>query len=164
MFWFSVMRRFYQVRRAVAELFCGRNPRYSYSQVCHGNPPAVWEADIPPGSIMLEKVSRSIIDETDTRIRVWYGDQHFIPTSNFDLLFSKTPELPWLWIGGKNVDGETITATTLLAPYVVVGNEIRSNLLIELCPAIRHWQYMDIVTLEEIDFPVGGITIEEYVA
>jgi hypothetical protein len=160
MFLLNVMRKFHQARRMAYAWCCGTKPRYHYERDAPSD--TIWEADVPAGGMIIEKITRSIVDEEETRIRVWHAGEHFMQTSNYDGVFTTHAKVPWIWIGGYTIHGSVVSYTDVLGQYLVVGNHIRPSLLEKIDPNVLNWRYMDPVTLEEVDFPTEGITIERY--
>jgi hypothetical protein len=154
----QVLSAYYAFRRKVMLFCCGRTPRYSISYTFHGGDLEPYESTIPRGMIMFETVQRTIVDETDTRTRVYYPGSKIPHTTDAPSFFVEKADAPWMWIGGIDADGETHTFTGEMTQFLLPGNRITLALLWAKHPEIVTWKYMD-ATFEEIEFPVDGITI-----
>lgn len=73
-------------------------------------------------------------------------------------------KLPWMWIGAKYEDGNTVDYTTqineTLEYHMVVSTE-----WLQLVTGQKNvtWRYLDAKTLEERDFPSKGFVIDDSV-
>jgi hypothetical protein len=80
----------------------------------------------------------------------------------FSFCFSKKTtkiEVPWVWIGGKNHQGETIDLTQLVADNLSVGEIVNEEFLFNLDYDCVSWSYIDFKTLNETKIPIEGIQI-----
>ena len=70
-------------------------------------------------------------------------------------------KLPWFWIGAE-LYNKTETVTELVNQYVRYGNVITPEFLKEItgCTDVITWKYIDVLTLEEKEFPSEGFVIE----
>lgn len=153
----QVLRAYHSIRRTVMRFCCGDKPRYAVSYTIHGYEPST--SIVPRGSIILETVKRSIVDETDIRTRVHYPGAEYTTSADAQSFFAEKPDLPWMWIGGTDRHGETHTRTEDMSQFILPGNRISLSLLRVQHPEIVHWKYMCPLTFEEVDFPADGITI-----
>lgn len=73
-----------------------------------------------------------------------------------------TSKLPWFWIGAELSTKTTETVTDVVNQYVRYGNKITPEFLQEVTgyTDVITWKYVDVITLEEKEFPPGGFVIE----
>ncbi len=155
----QVLRTYHLVRRKVMLFCCGREPRYSITYATRGAELEPWESVVPRGTFVFETVQRSIVDETETRTRVYYPGESVPKNTDAKSFFAETPTLPWMWIGGIDAYGETHSLTQEMSQFILRGNRITHALLRAEYPHIVIWKYMCPLTFEELDFPTDGITI-----
>lgn len=155
----QVLRAYYGIRRKVMLFCCGKEPRYSISYDIHGPDLEPWETTVPRGTLLLETVRRDIVDETDIRTRVYYPGEKVPTTTDAPSFFAEKPDVPWMWIGGIDMFGQTCSLTSELSRFIVGGNRITLALLRAEYPEIVTWKYMCPLTFEELEFPAEGITI-----
>jgi len=72
--------------------------------------------------------------------------------------FLDEPEVPWIWIGDKKTE---IDLTSAMQKYMVAGNTIRLDLLLQLIQVNNDTElvYVDARTLDEVKFPASGVKI-----
>ena len=155
----QVLRTYYSLRRKVMLFCCGKDPRYSISYVLHGQDLDPWQNIIPHGTLLLQTVRRDIVDETDIRTRVFHTGETYSLTLDAPSFFETKADLPWMWIGGIDRHGTTISLTEELSRFILPKNRITLGLLRILYPEIVQWKYMCPLTFEELEFPAEGITI-----
>ena len=83
-----------------------------------------------------------------------------IPTSWTHTPFELPPaRCPWVWVGDKETE---IDMTRTFDKFLVPGNQIRIELVEKLIKITDHTKliYIESGTLNEIEFPGDGITIE----
>jgi len=151
-----------RILRWVFSLCYSKEPRF-YSELRTYNPQNIdlnWETVVPAGVVLCEKIEAVSIDDRKTRYKVWNeGDRVVMSTMEDKIrLLHSRGNLPWLWIGGDN-NFVSQDRTRLVEPFVVPGNRITEELLKDIDPLITKWNYIDIATFKEVEFPKEGITI-----
>ena len=149
--------------RRILSFYYSKEPRF-YSQLKVYNPRNVkldWETTVPPGVIVCEKMETVSIDDRKTRYRVWNEGERVVssPTEDKIKLLHSRGTLPWLWIGGNSIY-QSQNRTSEIEPFLVPGNRITKELLGNIDPSIETWNYLDIQTFKEVEFPEEGITIK----
>ena len=122
----------------------------------------IWKTIVPENTMIIEQLQKTCLDDVTLKYRVWYTDQEYeSPTIEDVILMMETPiTKPWIWIGGKSLDGDLKNATDELNKYLVNGNVIKQDLLDHIDNTILTWSYMNPETLELTDFPIDGIVIK----
>lgn len=111
---------------------------------------------VPQGAVYIEEWVR---ESTKKCVVRYAGDK--IPRSWTESPFDKNPRAPWIWVGDRQTE---IDLTRTFNKFLVVGNRITSDLveaLIRVTPKTK-LIYIQSGTFKELEFPGGGLTIEEY--
>lgn len=155
----QVLRAYHSLRRKVMVFCCGKEPRYSIAYTTRGAELDTWENTVPRGTFVFETVQRTIVDETETRTRIYYPGSIVPKNTDGPSFFEENADLPWMWIGGLDEYGDIHTLTSEMSQFILRGNRITYALLWAEHPEIVTWKYMCPLTFEELDFPTDGITI-----
>jgi hypothetical protein len=80
-----------------------------------------------------------------------------------DVLPTRQPNAPWLWIGAVTHSGEKITYTDEINSSIKYGQKVDHCFLRKIIETdrIKHWMYLCPQTLEEKYFPSEGFVIED---
>lgn len=107
---------------------------------------------------VVESVS---LDRTIIKYKIWDSEDEArrLGPREADYILDTKVESPWLWVGAESVSG-TADMTVYLNGYLVPGNTITPEFLMERYPLYCNWKYLDPVTFKELDFPDAGITID----
>ncbi len=83
--------------------------------------------------------------------------------SKKEILPTRQPNAPWLWIGAVTYTGEKITCTNEVNSFLKYGQVVDHSFLRKIIETdrIRHWLYLCPQTLEEKHFPSEGFVIED---
>lgn len=77
-------------------------------------------------------------------------------------LFVSAASVPWLWIGLRYSDEDSITVTNIIAAEIRPGMRVTTDVLSSITGFNDGiWRYIDSETLEERDFPSEGFIIED---
>jgi hypothetical protein len=147
-------------------MFCcklGHSIKKKILSLCYSKEPSVSIKEYPihlDGSLSIMHVITSVsIDETIKKCKIEYPETYsYSKPLVYGILLGQA-QAPWLWIGASAFWGECDMTTSLL-PYIVTGNRITIELLRKLFPFHCKWEYLDPVTLKQLEFPKDGITIQ----
>jgi hypothetical protein len=77
-------------------------------------------------------------------------------------IFVSPATVPWLWVGMRYSDEESITVTNIIAHQIYPGMRVTPDALTTITGFKDGvWRYIDSETLEERDFPSEGFIIED---
>lgn len=107
---------------------------------------------VPEDSIVIEEWVKDRVK----RCNLFYEGEDIVK-GIFDP-FLDEPEVPWIWIGDKKTE---IDLTSAMQKYMVAGNTIRLDLLLQLIQVKNDTElvYVDARTLDEVKFPASGVKI-----
>jgi len=107
---------------------------------------------VPEDSILIEEWEM----EGVKRCNLFYEGE-VINRNRFDP-FVKEPYVPWIWIGDKKTE---VDLTAAMQKYMAVGNLIAIDLILHLIQVHHDTEivYIDARTLEEVKFPMQGVSI-----
>jgi hypothetical protein len=108
---------------------------------------------VPEDSILIEEWEM----EGVKRCNLFYEGE-IITRNRFDP-FTKEPYVPWIWIGDKKTE---VDLTAAMQKYMAVGNLIAIDLILHLIQVHHDTEivYIDARTLEEVKFPMQGVSIK----
>jgi len=70
-------------------------------------------------------------------------------------------KLPWFWVGTE-IDSKTIDITEKINSSVIYSRVVTPEFLSEISGyKACKWKYIDAITLEQKDFPLSGIVIND---
>jgi hypothetical protein len=111
---------------------------------------------VPTDSVYIEEW----IDTKGHKKMIALYEGEVIPTNWSHTPFDLPPaRCPWVWVGDKETE---IDMTRTFDKFLVPGNQIRIGLVEKLIKITDHTKliYIESGTLNEVEFPGDGITIE----
>ena len=107
---------------------------------------------VPEDSIVIEEWEKG----REKKCNLFYEGEDIV-RGVFDP-FLDDVYVPWIWIGDKKTE---VDLTAAMQKYMVVGNVIRLDLLLELIQVHHDTEivYVDARTLDEVKFPASGVRI-----
>ena len=162
--YFCVVRSAHKIKKWFLEFCYSKEPEYNaieYFSHSLGSSDVTWSSTVPSERFYFYSINQNFQGFITTKTMIWYAGQTiFYPTESIGntllgKIFNTPIKTPWLWIGDSTND-----MTNRMEEYVVAGNVIKPDLLKYIDSTIEKWYYMDPSTLEVVEFPTDGITIE----